>query len=219
MYREHIQACNDACQSGPEETARMLRFVLATIQQQLETVPDIMADFAELGADSRFAFGSKKDGLAYVEENSESIYWDAMAAIGDDVELMLTFLRVPGLGLVKAGFACQLFAGRVGCLDVHNIRMYGLKPSALVVSKKVREVTLRRRIVQYIALCEALGGPVALWANWCQYKADVAPAGNWPEGGESVSVLHIEACHGNWWHTLPQFMLYEEEPRYAHRAN
>ena len=214
MYQSHIQACNDAAQSGPEEFARMLRFVLATIQQQLETVPDIMQDFEQQGRESRFAFGAKKDGLAYISDNASITYYEALASMDDDVELLLTFLKVPGLGLVKAGFAAQLFAGRVGCLDVHNIRMYNVDERVLRVNKNAQPKTLRKRATAYAEACIKLGGPVALWAHWCEYKAKVSPAGNWPEGGESVSMLHVEALHGSWWHTLPAFMEYEEKPRY-----
>lgn len=214
MYITHIKACNDSCQSGTEATARMIRFVLATIQQQLETVPDIMASFEELEDRSPFAFGSKKRGLKYLRKNVESLYWDAMCVMDDDEELLKVFLRVPGLGLVKAGFACQLFAGRVGCLDVHNVKMYGLPRSVLRFEKKAKPKTVSRRVEEYCKLCLQLGGPVELWSSWCEYKAEVSPSVNWPEGGESVSVLHVEACSGKWWHTLPQFMLFEEQPRF-----
>lgn len=213
MYEAHIQECNDICQSGPEGTARMLRFVLATIQQQLETVPSIMASFADYGDKSEFAFGSKRKGLKYLKANEESLYWDAMCSADDDEELMRVFLRIPGIGLVKAGFACQLFAGTVGCLDVHNIRMYGLKPSEFNVSKALKEKSMAKHIKRYCKLCMQLGGPVDLWGKWCEYKAHLRPV-NWPEGGESVSVLHIEACNGRWWHTLPQFMLFDEQPTF-----
>ncbi len=219
MYQQHMQACHDACQSSPDGTARMLRFVLATIQQQLETVPDIMADFETAGADSRFAFGSKKAGLQWLEAHASETYWDALAVADNDVELLKVFLRVPGLGLVKAGFAAQLFAGRVGCLDVHNIRLYNVREQVLRVNKNAKPETIHRRASEYAETCLRLGGPVSLWAHWCEYKAEVSPAGNWPEGGESVSMLHVEALHGTWWHTLPQFMLYEETPRYELHAH
>lgn len=192
----------------------MIRFVLATIQQHLEAVPDIIASFEELGAGSPFAFGSKRRGLTYLHENMEAIYWDAMCALDDDEQLMSVFLRVPGLGLVKAGFACQLFAGRVGCLDVHNIRMYDIPMSVLRYSKKSSVAALEKNIRIYTEMCHRLGGPVTLWGRWCEYKADVSPSVNWPAGAESVSVLHVEACSGSWWHTLPQFMLFDEQPRF-----
>lgn len=214
MYVNHIQACNDHCQSGPESTARMLRFVIATIQQQLETVPDIMASFDTDGIGSRFAFGFKAKGLLYLKANEESIYWDAMCAVDDDEALMEVFMRVPGLGLVKAGFACQLFAGQVGCLDIHNLRMYGLDANRLNISKKLQPKTMAKHVKYYCELCMELGGSVALWSRWCEYKASVAAPGNWPDGAESVSILHVEACSGEWWDTMPQFMLFDEEPRF-----
>lgn len=214
MYVNHIQACNDQCQSGPESTTRMLRFVIATIQQQLETVPDILASFAQEGIGSRFAFGFKANGLLYIDQHADELYWDALASIGDDSLLMEVFMRVPSLGLVKAGFACQLFAGQVGCLDTHNIRMYGLNKNALNVSKKLKPETLAKHVARYCEMCLELGGSASLWAAWCEYKARVAGPGNWPDGAESVSLLHVEACSGTWWETMPQFMLFDETPRF-----
>lgn len=215
MYRDHIRECNDVCQGSAEATTRMLRFVIATIQQQLETVPDILLDFEEFGPESRFAFGQKADGLAYIHEHGERIYFEALAAMDDDVELMHVFLQVPSLGLVKAGFACQLFAGRVGCLDVHNIRLYGLSRKDLRINKQAKlAATIERRVRAYCELCRKLGGPVSLWAAWCDYKANVAPAGNWPHMGASVSLMHVEACAGEFYDTLPAFMDYEDAPRF-----
>lgn len=214
-YAEHIAQCNELCQSDSESTVRMLRFVLATIQQQLETVPAIVESFEQDGAESPFAFGPKREGLEFIRERGDQLYHEALAAMDDDYELMRVFLQVPGLGLVKAGFACQLFAGRVGCLDVHNIKMYGLSRNELRINKNAKlPETIERRVRAYIGLCRRLGGAVQLWAAWCEYKAEVSPPANWPDMGRSVSIMHVEACAGKWWDTLPEFMVKDYEPRF-----
>jgi hypothetical protein len=70
---------------------------------------------------------------------------------------MTIFLRIPGLGLPKAGFMCQLCAGLVGCMDVHNIRMYGLNIKDLTLAKNPKgdkaKATNLTKIVNYIDLC------------------------------------------------------------------
>lgn len=199
--KEHMTECAAFCQRGPAETERMLRFVLATIQQGLETVPTILADFAELGARSPFAFGAKARGIEYAREHAEQLHADAMTALRCDHALLRHFLQVPGLGLVKAGFAAQLFGGRVGCLDTHNLRLYGIPANAVRFNKAAAEKTRERAIVRYAAACRALGGPVNLWARWCEYKADLSP--QWFFDGASVSALHVECLHGAYSQLFP----------------
>lgn len=197
--RAHISQCNAIAQRSPEDMARMLRFVLATIQQGLETVPTIMREFEEHGPAAPFAFGSKRTGLQYLEENTPALYERAMAATGDPVALLRVFLDVPGLGLVKAGFACQLFAGTVGCLDVHNIRMHGLNANALRsdrYKRAKREATRQAAAQDYVDLCEALGGAVALWGAWCEYKGELSPQHF--AGGVDVSRLHVDCLAGTY---------------------
>lgn len=213
LYAQHIRDCNALAQSGPDGCRRMVSFVLATIQQQLETVPDILRSFDTEGYGSRFAFGAKAAGLNWLDSHGAQLYADAMAAKHDDVELLLVFLRVPGLGLVKAGFAAQLFACRVGCLDVHNIRMYGINPAVLRVSKKAKPETLRKHAERYVQLCYKLGGPVELWAAWCEYKASLAPK-NWADGAD-VSLLHVECLARAYRYTAPDlFSGLDYRPRY-----
>jgi hypothetical protein len=191
---KHIADCNALAQSSPDGMARMLRFVLATIQQGLETVPSIVADFEEFGESSSFAFGSKRLGLRVIERDKQTIYHAAMLAQFDDVELLRVFASIPGIGVVKAGFCCQLFAGRVGCLDVHNIKLYGLTPNVLRYPKTLLPGTLAKKRAKYVELCAALGGPVELWARWCDYKASLSP--NHFADGAAVSKLHVDVLDG-----------------------
>lgn len=213
----HIKACNSFCQSSADNTQRMLEFVLATIQQQLETVPNILDSFVEHGAASAYAFGAKRGGLDWLGDHRASLYAQAMGARANDDTLLAVFLQVPGLGMVKAGFACQLFAGRVGCLDTHNIAIYGLKSSALRFSKKALPDTQAKHRARYIELCNKLGGAVALWARWCDYKATLKPS-NWSDAGTSVSLLHIECLQDNYKHNVRAFMTADGQAEFEREA-
>lgn len=202
-YSEHIARCNAFCQASPENTARMLHFVVATIQQGLETVPVILESFEEEGTSSRFAFGSKRQALKYISEHSETVYADALKARNDPIHLMKVFLRVPGLGTVKAGFACQLFANLVGCLDVHNIKLYSIPRALLRSPKELKtERAQLKRISKYVSYCERLGGSETLWRNWCDYKASLQPL-NWDDAGLSVSLFHFECLTNSYQHNIP----------------
>ena len=193
-YQDDILACNQIAQTSPATLKRAALFVLATIQQQLETVPGIVADFVALETASRFAFGSKKAGIKYLNKNAAELYRDAMAARGDDAALMAVFLAVPGFGLVKAGFMCSLFAGSVGCIDSHNVKLYGIKLSALRYTAKAKQQTRDAKIDQYIQLCAGLGGAVNLWTRWCDYVAKLRP-NNWASGAV-VSSFHVDILAG-----------------------
>lgn len=193
-YADDITACNEYAQSSAANLRRAALFVLATVQQHLETVPVIVTDFVDYGVASRFAWGSKKRGIEYVIKNKIEFYSDAMAARDNDAALMSVFLRVPGLGLVKAGFLCQIFAGTVGCIDTHNVKLYGIKLSSLRYNYNAKEKTRDDKINQYIALCDGLGGAVNLWSRWCDYVAALRP-NNWAHGGD-VSAFHYDVISG-----------------------
>jgi hypothetical protein len=209
-YQQHIAQCNQLAQHSPDNLRRAVSFVLATIQQQLETVPDIMADFEQQGSASRFAFGSKATGLDWLQDNAGQLYRDAMAARDNPQQLLQVFLAVPGLGLVKSGFAAQLFAGTVGCIDTHNIKLYGIPLSAIRYGYPKRQQTIDSKLQKYIALCDGIGSS-ELWAAWCQHVAALRPA-NW-QNGLAVSQLHVDCLAGRY---MPAdlFTGADFEPRY-----
>lgn len=190
IYSEHIAECNAYSQASPDGLARAVRFVLATIQQQLETVPRMVTEFESMGSQSRYAWGMKRAGLDWLEIHAETLYKIAMANRGHDRELLATFLAVPGLGLVKAGFACQLFNNQVGCIDTHNIKLYGIPLSAVKYNYSLKPETLIAKQQTYVDLCHGLGGSAALWSRWCDYVATVRPH-NW-DSGYAVSQFHAD---------------------------
>ena len=92
--------------------------------------------------------------------------------------LMKIFLQIDGLGLAKAGFVCQLVAGLVGCIDVHNIKQYNIKPDLLIYNKTVKtkrgQEANEKRLQEYVALCEIYTSE-RLWNAWCSLIADKYP--------------------------------------------
>lgn len=193
-YGNDIAACNSFAQDSAQNLRRAALFVLATVQQQLETVPLAVTDFLEYGTASRFAWGMKKLGVKYLKKNAVSLFDSAIAARNNDADLMAVFLRVPGLGLVKAGFLCQIFAGTVGCIDVHNIKLYDIPLAALRYNYKAAAKTQQAKILRYVALCDGLGGAVSLWSRWCDFVAALRP-NNW-ENGAHVSQFHVDVING-----------------------
>ncbi len=194
IYSNDIKACNEFAQTSAVNLKRAALFVLATVQQQLETVPVALTDITEIGTASRFSWGSKKRGIEYLNENIRALFCDAKRFRNNPAQLMRVFLRIPGLGLVKSGFLCQIFAGLVGCIDTHNIKLYEIPLSALRLNYAAKPKSIEKKIAQYISLCEGLGGAYFLWSNWCDFVARLRPY-NWQSGAE-VSQFHLDVING-----------------------
>ena len=116
-FKKHNPLINQYAQKSAEHTKNMVMMVVLSIQQPWWKVGDQMQDYKQLGSESRFVWGNKANTLAWLDINADSLYADAMDALAHckgrelDIRLMQIFIRVDGLGLAKAGFCCQLFAG------------------------------------------------------------------------------------------------------------
>lgn len=193
-YYDDMCEIRDACQSDAKHLRDALYFVTASIRTQFSAVAGQLHDIHQRGADSKHLWGFKGESWEYITANYDQLHTDALTAInrGTDVDLMRVFLRVPGLGLAKAGFACQLFSGRVGCIDTHNIKLYGVSESVLRMPKSLTELTQLRKIEAYIDLCARCGGSQNLWGAWCDLIAH-RQAKHF-EDGARVSRHHVELC-------------------------
>jgi len=179
---------NEHCQQSPDNNADMVMMVVLSIQQPWHAVGVQMRDYKALGADSRFVWGNKRKTFDWLQEHKQQLYRDAMDAKTDS-ELMQAFLQVPGLGLAKAGFCCQLFAGRVGCIDVHNLRRLNIASSVLTLNKSATDETKRKKIDAYISACKARRTSW-LWDSWCKLIAKKDPK-RWVDG-DHVSAVHYD---------------------------
>lgn len=126
--------------------------------------------------------------------------------------LMHVFCEITGLGLVKAGFACQLFNNQVGCIDTHNVKLYDIPLSAIRYDKTCKPDTLTAKRANYIALCKGLGGSKLLWAAWCDYVARKRPY-NWSNGSE-VSIFYYECLTNEFKYSVPDLFDKSFEPAY-----
>jgi len=179
---------NEHCQQSADNNADMVMMVVLSIQQPWHAVGDQMRDYKALGASSRFVWGNKRKTFDWLQEHKQALYRDAMDAKTDS-ELMQAFLQVPGLGLAKAGFCCQLFAGRVGCIDVHNLRRLNIAPSVLCLDKKCQPETKRKKIDAYVSACKSRRTSW-LWDSWCKLIAKKDPK-RWIDANH-VSAVHFE---------------------------
>lgn len=206
MYARDARLIQRYAQSSPEALQDVVTFVLVSIRNPIEKLPDFCDDVRRRGKASRYLWGSKRSGFEYWDRNASRLYREAQAlhAADDTLGLLLLFRTVPGLDLPKAGFCLQLAYGRAGCLDSHNLARFGLKASSFRTSGKLSEEAIRRKALHYLDVIERLGGCAALWDSWCAYVASRRPAtfaqtdilSDLPRrltGADVVSALHVVA--------------------------
>ena len=80
--------------------------------------------------------------------------------------------------------------GKVGCLDSHNLEMYGVDKKRFHINDKLSLVTKTRKIRDYIQVCKDLGGSRSLWNRWCNHIGKKYP--NQFNNGYEVSQLHAD---------------------------
>jgi hypothetical protein len=186
---------NKYAQTSADQLMDTIMMVTLSIQQRWDNVGAMMHDYREHGGASKYVWGNKKKTYQWLADNKDDLY-DAAVKAGDDTAgLMMVFLRVPGLGLPKAGFACQLWNGSVGCIDVHNLRNYDITEKDLVVDKKAKPATIRGKVDRYISWC-AKRRSEYLWNNWCRMVAAKYPH-RWADYTH-VSQVHIDYLMGNY---------------------
>ncbi len=178
MFKQDQARIERWCKN-PDKLLTVGTMVLASIRMQWVGVGTQMESIRELGVDSGCLWGFKKDGYVYLRDNRKALYkhvrdYRAGKMWLDD--LMREFVKVPGLGLPKAGFLCQLLVGRSGCLDMHNVDRFGLDAKAWMIRpRKDPAAQLRElddKISLYLKLIEACGGTEKLWDEWCEHLND-----------------------------------------------
>lgn len=201
MFSNHQPSIGKYARACPDGMFDVLTFVQLTIRQPLHNVPAFMRDVRAEQDDSRHLWGFKAEAFRHGLKHKEAIFRDAMELwnIADpeqcQSELIDYFARMPGFGLVKAGFMLQLCFGLAGCIDTHNLEQYKLRARAPMFeacqykrASICHRQTLRR---DYLHLCRALGGAERLWDNWCSYVANRHP-GLYRDAFH-VSKLHCDA--------------------------
>ncbi len=181
MFNTHCKAVQEYSQRNANNMADTVLMVVLSIQQNWLGVGDQMADVRANKLDSKFLWGNKIKTYEYLMSNKHKMFAQVQAVLNSGksydekaFSLMTIFLRVDGLGLPKAGFCCQLIAGMVGCMDVHNIKMYNVDPKILKLNPKPKTLKAMeandQRTRTYIDLCHAYGCD-NLWNSWCENLA------------------------------------------------
>ena len=198
MFRDDQMEIEMSAARSPQNTLDVGTFVLLTIRQQFSGVGRQL-DRVRAG-DARPLWGFKYDGYRYLCEKRDYLHKRAhdcrMGRIWVN-DLMRDYLAVPGLGLVKAGFAVQLLTGEAGCFDMHNVDRFGLNATDFKIGKRTDPDAQLREIDSvvewYLALCDDYGGSEMLWDGWCHHVAEQYRT--W-DSAEQVSRAHVNFLKG-----------------------
>ena len=201
--------------------AAVLRFVVITIQNRLHNCPadcdvvnEVLTGEASDDIEREAAgilYGSKRAAVDYIESEKAALYWQAEEIVYHATSereaahnLIALFCNIPGIGMVKSGFAAQCLYGLAGCIDRHNIERFDIKPCRIKSDryKSAKRFATRQAVIaEYLDICESAGGCRELWNSWCSFlagrpdKTGFKMNGNKPlyDSAEHVSALHCVA--------------------------
>lgn len=207
MFKDHNPVINEFAQKNWRNFMDTVMMVSLSIKTPFHTIDKQMLDYRLHGLGSKYVWGFKRDTLKYLLEYGEELYDDLMelwttpkkelggTADSKDAAMMMRLMKVPGLGMVKAGFVMQLVFGRVGCMDVHNTRrFYKVDMKSVSLSAGVKKDSTKfKKIVNYVQLCKNYRSTAKLWDSWCeQLVFKPCNRGRFADGN-AVSKLHVTA--------------------------
>jgi len=190
MFAKHQVKIMKWAMKNADNIFLLILMVSLSIRQPWAVIGKQLQDVQANGSNSKYLFGSKKDLYFHVMENKQSIFQlliDTKTGKVSQADCLYRLTQVPGLGLAKAGFVMQLAIGMAGCIDSHNVTMYGVNPNALKMGK-VKAKKALEKAKMYLELCDKLGGTEKLWDNWCNFVATRHPKHF--EDGYDVSARH-----------------------------
>lgn len=194
MYDNHVPLIANAMRENYEAFRRGLAFVVCSIRQPITVVPDQLATLFGNGEWDEFPlFGHKWNAWAFITdaERCRALWYTVRESY--DPELVIWHVsRVPGIGIVKAGFVAQLLGCDVACLDSRNITRDGRNARAYRTDGEKRKTkpAFRRKVSRYVA--DTGGKARHYWDAWCK---DVAPRYNMT--AEEISCLHLAILPDN----------------------
>ena len=200
MFAQDQQIIGQWARQSPENTARVIQFVVLTIRQPLYKAAIALTHLIENSPEADSAiWGFKGRACSEAWRDREQVYgflehvWHSDDSEKAKTIAMIEYLAsMHGLGPVKAGFVTQLIYGVGGCLDTHNLVRFKLPLRSFSnFSQRKTPKARRRMITRYVTCCKRLGGAQRLWDSWCSYVAENQPR-TYPSA-EYVSRLHAEA--------------------------
>jgi hypothetical protein len=200
MYqRDFTEIVQHALQS-PDGLYDVIEFTLCTINMPLSRVIEQRKSIKLHGIMSKWVSSTKAQGITYAQEHKVELHTlmlNIRETAGCDTidgaqAVVDLFMRIPSIGMVKAGFIGQMLGFQVACLDRHNVRALGLSESALRINKKASQEVRLKKIREYVKLCRRKGSEY-WWDTWCNFVADRGGMNKSLPTGDAVSRYHVDA--------------------------
>ena len=193
-------------------------FTIASIQAGLSTCLRQGEKVVEYGL-AGIPMTNKRKGIEYLVRNDAYLYQKSMHiadkygydSVDGIIEVILLFMRVPNVGMVKAGFIAQMLGFNVACLDSHNLKRLGMTESQTKISKTLSDTAKRRKIRGYVELCQNKGTEY-WWDTWCEHVAG-NKANRTLDTADVVSRYHGECVTK--WHEACNIIIKKGELHYA----
>jgi hypothetical protein len=185
MYDQHAPVIAAYARTKPEGLYRAALFAVLSIRRPTTGLPDAMTDVLA-GNGGPHLFGWKAQSYAFLTENKDAL-WRAMLACESNESAIFTMASVPGLGIIKAAFVCQMFGFDVACLDSRNMAVQGRHTREYLTRGEARKrmPKFRHDVARYMA--ETRGRARELWDDWCN-----AAGKTYGMTGEAISQLHLD---------------------------
>ena len=173
MYQTHAVAIQQEALWDIRIPKATVVFASQTIQFPLVKVGKAIDSIGELYYNSPMLNNAMKKSTFKWAERQKALpmTWLREQSLPAQIDY---FRTIPGIGCAKAGFLCQLLLGTGGCLDIHNLRKFNLKPTQSTDKYCENLVKVGLTTEQ-------------LWDDWCQYV--------YVRDGRFTSPNHVSFVH------------------------
>lgn len=183
MYHQHVSIINAGMRADVDTFERGVTFAFLSIRTQFVRITQQMADLQTMGVNSRVLWGFKRGAYDYLRLNKWRL-WETVSGLKDTAAAVGELAQIPGMGIVKSAFVCQMMGHDVGCLDTRNIQRLGLDAREWRTDGVKTGPAFKRKVDRYV---DFTGGQAeTLWNDWCE---DVA--GVYKVSAEEISRDHL----------------------------
>lgn len=185
MYQDHVALLNAAMRSDPDIFLRGVTFAVLSIRTQFVRVTQQMAEVEAASTKARALWGYKRGAYDHLRKNKCKL-WETVRGATDSETAIEALTTIPGVGIVKAAFVCQMMGHDIGCLDTRNISRLRLNPREWRSDGEGRKNTsaFKRKISRYVDATE--GCAEWLWNDWCKDVGNV-----YKVSAENISRDHL----------------------------
>lgn len=202
MYVDEVPILAAHGLASPEGFADLCTFALVSIRMNFARVPELVRDVRKTGEDSLALWGFKLDGYRAAHADAGKQAWWICSTTSEPCEAIRATMAIPGLGIAKAGFVCQMLGFDCACLDSRNMARLGLPRRAWRVDNDYSDKIMLRKIRRYCRLTR--GRASELWDAWC-----IEVARDNGERPSDVSAWHLTAIADRVARTAPRVGLQE----------